>query len=106
MVTPINPTIHSRILNGRMITSANNMSKLKVMAGKYSMDATPINTPILKIADPGCELLYRFNMRYHTHIIKELMSKGAEKKFQEGNNEVISIYAMPGKNEDLLNNLW
>jgi len=106
MVTPINPTIHSLILKGRMITSANSISKLNVIAGKYSIDATPINTPILKIAEPGCELLYKFNMRYHTHIIRELISNGAEKKFQDGNKEVISIYAMPGKNEDLLNNLW
>ena len=106
MVTPINPTIHSRIRTGRIITNANNINTLNVMAGKYNIEARPINTPILKIAEPGCELLYKFNIRYHTHIISELMSNGAEKKFQDGNKEVISIYAMPGKNDDLVSNLW
>lgn len=106
MVTPINPTIHSRIRNGRMITNANSINKLNAIAGKYNMEATPINTPILNIAEPGCELLYKLSMRYHTHIISELISKGAEKKFHDGNSEVINIYAMPGKNDDLLSNLW
>jgi len=88
-----------------MITNANNIRIEKVIAGKYNMEPTPINTPILKIAEPGCELLYRFNILYHTHIMSELMSSGAEKKFQEGNNDVTNRYDIPGRKFDLPNNL-
>jgi hypothetical protein len=73
------------------------MSMEKTIAGKKSIEPTPMSTPILKIAEPGCELLYKFNILYHTHIIKELISRGAEKKFHDGNREVTSRKDIPGR---------
>jgi hypothetical protein len=46
------------------------------------------------------------SIRYHTHIISELISKGAEKKFHDGKREVISMYAIPGRKVDLPSILW
>jgi hypothetical protein len=44
-------------------------------------------------------------MRYHTHIIKELVKSRAEKKFHEGNKDVNSMYDMPGRKVDFPSNL-
>jgi hypothetical protein len=89
-----------------MITSANSIRIEKTIAGKKNIDPTPINTPMLKIAEPGCELLYKFSIRYQTHIISELISKGAEKKFHDGNKEVTNRNDMPGRKFAFPNNLW
>jgi hypothetical protein len=40
-----------------MMINANKIKSAKAIAGKYNMEATPINTPILKMAEPGWELL-------------------------------------------------
>jgi hypothetical protein len=74
-----------------MVNSPDKTSSRKATAGIYNSDTIPVHNPILKMAVPGRWLLYSSIIRYHTQIMMVLISRGAEKWLQSGNNEVIRI---------------